>query len=259
MEESKIDGRRNDSFVEAFAKGLHVIRSFPLEKPFATLAEVATIADLPRATVRRMLLTLVELGYVTQQDDRFSLAPRLLDLGFSYLSSIPLYRTAQDVLERLASDLNELCSLSVLDGPETIYLVRVQGRDFLSRGMGVDTRLPVYATSMGRVLMADMDKTQRERLLRGTKLLKRTPKTIVDWPTLHARADAAKKDGFSLVIGELEEGIIGLSVPVKDRLGKVVATASISFNPVRFKKQEALAAYLPKLREAAEMIAYSVT
>jgi IclR family pca regulon transcriptional regulator len=134
--------RRNDQFVEAFAKGLQVIRAFPIQRPTATLAEIAQNADLPRATVRRMLLTLVELGYATLDVDRFSLTPRLLDLGFVYLHSIPMYRSAQDVLEALARELNELCSLTILDGTETVYLVHVQGRDFLSRGMGVGARCP---------------------------------------------------------------------------------------------------------------------
>ena len=132
--------RRNDQFVEAFAKGLEVIRAFP-RTPTATLAAIAQNADLPRATVRRMLLTLVELGYATLDVDRFALTPKLLDLGFVYLNSIPIYRSAQDVLENLARELNELCSLSILDETEAMYLVRVQGRDFLSRGMGVPATL----------------------------------------------------------------------------------------------------------------------
>jgi len=134
----------------------------------------------------------------------------------------------------------------------------VQGRDFLSRGMGVGTRLPVYATSIGRVLMADMERTEREQLLRGSTLVKLTPRTVIDVDALHILADAAKKDRFSLVVGELDEGVIGLSVPVKDRLGKIVAVASISFNPARFRKQEELSPYLPKLFEAAEKIEQSL-
>ncbi|MES3003842.1 MAG: IclR family transcriptional regulator C-terminal domain-containing protein [Pseudomonadota bacterium] len=250
--------RRNDQFVEAFAKGLEVIRAFPLQRPTATLAEIAQNADLPRATVRRMLLTLVELGYATLDVDRFSLTPKLLDLGFVYLNSIPIYRCAQDVLETLARELNELCSLSILDGTEAVYLVRVQGRDFLSRGMGVGTRLPAYATSVGRVLLSALEPKQRQQLLKGSSVKKLTPNTLTDLPALTRAIEAAGRDGYSLVVEELVLGVIGLSVPVRDRRGKVVAAAGISFNPARFKKREAIDFYLPHLRRAADEIALNL-
>lgn len=245
--------RRSDQFVEAFAKGLEVIRAFPPQAS-ATLAEVAQRAGIPRATARRMLLTLVELGYATQEIDRYALTPRLLDLGFVYLNSIPLYRSAQDVLEALAAELNELCSLSILDGTETVYLVHVQGRDFLGRGMGVGTRLPAYATSIGRVLLAGLEPNHRERLLKGVKLEKLMPNTVTDRTVLARAIDAAGKDGYSLVMEELSPGVIGMSVPVRDRRGKVVAAAGVSFNPARFKKRAALEQILPRLKEAAEKI-----
>ena len=246
--------RRNDQFVEAFAKGLQVIRAFPIQRPTATLAEIAQNADLPRATVRRMLLTLVELGYATLDVDRFSLTPRLLDLGFVYLHSIPMYRSAQDVLEALARELNELCSLTILDGTETVYLVHVQGRDFLSRGMGVGARLPAYATSFGRVLLSALEPKQRERILKGSTVKKLTPNTLTDLPALTRAIETAGRDGYSLVVEELVAGVIGLSVPVRDRRGKVVAAAGISFNPARFRKREAIDFYLPQLQQAADRI-----
>jgi len=246
--------RRSDQFVEAFAKGLQVIRSFPVQRAAATLAEIAQTAGLPRATARRMLLTLVELGYATQDGDRFSLTPKLLDLGFSYLNSIPFYRSAQDVLEALASELNELCSLSILDGVHTVYVIRVQGREFLRHGMGVGTRLPAYATSFGRVLLAALEPDQREELLRKSKLEKLTPNTLTERSGLMREIERAARDHYSLVVEELDLGIIGLSVPVRARRGKVVAAAGISFNPARFSKRAALEHYLPRLREAAERI-----
>lgn len=246
--------RRADQFVEAFAKGLQVIRGFPVERGSATLAEIAHNAELPRATTRRMLLTLVELGYATQDADRFALTPKLLDLGFAYLNSIPLYRSAQDTLEALASELNELCSLSVLDGTETVYVIRVQGRDFLRHGMGVGTRLPAYATSFGRVLLAALEPAQRDALLRRSKLVKLTPQTVTERAELLRQVEIAARTDYSLVVEELDVGIIGLSVPVRDRRGKVVAAAGISFNPARFSKRAALEQYLPRLRKAASQI-----
>ncbi|MBA2962296.1 MULTISPECIES: IclR family transcriptional regulator domain-containing protein [Ramlibacter] len=250
--------RRNDQFVEAFAKGLQVIRAFPSQRQTATLAEIAQNAEMPRATVRRMLLTLVELGYATQDVDRFALTPKLLDLGFVYLHSIPLYRSAQDVLEALARELNELCSLTILDGTETVYLVHVQGRDFLGRGMGVGARLPAYATSFGRVLLGALDQQEREQRLDSSPISKLTPNTLTDRAALAKAIEAAGRDGYSLVVEELVAGVIGMSVPVRDRRGKVVAAAGISFNPVRFKKRDAIEHYLPHLRRAADQITLSL-
>lgn len=257
-DETEQAGRRNDQFVEAFAKGLQVIRSFPTQRPFATLAELAAAANMPRATTRRMLLTLVELGYAAQEGDRFSLAPKLMELGFTYLSSVPLYRSAQDVLEALAGKINELCSLSILDGAETVYLVRVHGRELLSRPMGVGTRLPAYATSIGRVLLAALDAAERKRLFELRKPTRLTPKTVTDIEALGKSLDATRQNGYSLVMEELEVGINGLAVPVKDKRGNVVAAAGISFNPARFKKREALDLYLPQLLQAAEQISLSL-
>ena len=252
--DSDIAPRRNDQFVEAFAKGLLVIKSFPLRRDSATLAEVAQAAGIPRATARRMLLTLVELGYVAQDADHFSLTPRLLELGFVYLNSVPFYRTAQDTLEALSEEINELCSLSVLDGNETVYLVHVQGRDFLRRGMGVGTRLPAYATSMGRVLLAGRLPAESEGILKASALERLTPNTTADLAELTRLIDRARRDGYSLVVEELVAGVIGMSVPVKDSRGNVVAAAGISFNPSRFKKRDALDTCLPLLRKAADSI-----
>lgn len=246
--------RRNDQFVEAFAKGLAVIQGFPSQRGSATLAEVAHNVGLPRATVRRMLLTLVELGYMSQQADRFTLSPKLLGLGFTYLNSIPFYRSAQDVLEKLSNDINELCSLSVLDGTETVYVVHVQGRDLLSRGMGVGTRLPAYATTFGRVLLAALPQAEREARIAQSKLVRLTPQTVTDPGLIHAAIDKVQRDGFSLVVEELSAGVIGLSVPVRDRRRNIVAAASVSMNPARFNRKTTLEHYLPKLREASERI-----
>ena len=198
-----------------------------------------------------MLLTLVELGYVAQDADHFSLTPRLLELGFVYLNSVPFYRTAQDTLEALSEEINELCSLSVLDGNETVYLVHVQGRDFLRRGMGVGTRLPAYATSMGRVLLAGRPPAESEGILKASALERLTPTTTADLAELTRLIDRARRDGYSLVVEELVAGVIGMSVPVKDSRGNVVAAAGISFNPSRFKKRDALDTCLPLLRKAA--------
>lgn len=246
--------RRNDQFVEAFAKGLQVIHGFPAGRQSATLAEVAQSTGLPRATVRRMLLTLVELGYASQTDDRFRLAPKLLGLGFTYLNSIPFYRVAQDELERLSNEINELCSLSVLDNTETVYVVHVQGRDLLSRGMGVGTRLPAYATSVGRVLLAALPRKEQDECLRRSKLEKLTPKTLVDIAAIRDAIKRAGEDNYSLTVEELSAGIIGLSVPVRDRRGNVVAAAGLSLNPGRFDRKMALNEYLPRLREAVARI-----
>lgn len=252
-------GRRNDSFVEAFAKGLQVIRAFPPGKGAVTLAELAQSAKLPRATTRRLVLTLVELGFASAQDDRFALTPRVMELGFTYLSSIPIYRRAQDVLDRLAAELNELCYLSVLDGAEAVLVVRVPGRDALSRNWGVGGRLPAYCTAMGRVLLAGVPRSERQAVLRTISLQRLTRKTVVDVEALDRLIEQAAADGFSMVEEEVDLGVIALAVPVKDRRGNVVASAGISFQPSRFTQKAALSECLPPLRIAARNISETLS
>src|SRR5687768_15211300 len=138
-----------DSYVQSFARGLEVIRSFSAQSPRQTLSEVAARSGLSRAGARRILLTLQTLGYVSSDGRYFSLTPRILDLGFAYLSSMPIWNLAEPVMEELVAEVKESSSAAVLDGTDIVYVMRVPTHKIMKNSLGVGSRLPAYCTSIG--------------------------------------------------------------------------------------------------------------
>jgi IclR family transcriptional regulator, pca regulon regulatory protein len=161
--------RPGDTYVQSFARGLEVIRSFSAAAPRQTLTEVAGRAGLTRAGARRILLTLQTLGYVESDGKLFSLTPRILDLGFAYVSSMPIWNLAEPVMEALVEQVKESCSAAALEGTDIVYVLRVPTRKIMSIGLGVGSRLPAYCTSMGRMLLADLPDDEVLRRLRASK------------------------------------------------------------------------------------------
>jgi len=250
--------RPGDEFVEAFARGLMVIRAFGSAQDSLSMAEVADRTGLTRAGVRRLLYTLVKLGYARISNGRFSLSPRILDLGFSYLSSLTARGVAQPVIEGLAREVNELCTMSVLDGREIVYVIRVEIRTPLTRSLGIGSRLPAFATSMGRVLLAGENDEAVNTFVLSQDLRRITRYTNTDPQQLAKEIRKVRREGWSLVKQELELGVCGLSAPVRDARGRVVAAASISFNMARFDERQAMHSFLPKLLTVAEEISLGI-
>jgi IclR family pca regulon transcriptional regulator len=246
--------RPGDSFVQSFARGLQVIRSFSASAPQQTLSEVAQRAGLTRAGARRILLTLASLGYVQCEGRQFSLTPRILDLGFAYLSSLPLWNLAEPVMERLVEDVKESCSAAVLDGADVVYVLRVPTHKIMSINLGIGSRLPAYCTSMGRTLLAELDDAALAQLLQAHPLRRRTERTITDIGELKAELAAVRQQGWCLVNQELEEGLVSLSAPIRDRAGRAIAAMNISGQVNRTSPDYMLEHFLPKLRAAAAEI-----
>jgi IclR family pca regulon transcriptional regulator len=246
--------RPGDTYVQSFARGLQVIRSFSAQTPQQTLSEVAQRTGLTRAGARRILLTLAGLGYVQCQGRQFSLAPRILDLGFAYLSSLPLWNLAEPVMERLVEEIKESCSAAVLDGPEIVYVLRVPTHKIMSINLGIGSRLPAHCTSMGRTLLAELDADSLERLLREHPPTRRTERTITDVDQLKAELAAVRQQGWCLVDQELEEGLVSLSAPIRDRTGRALAAMNVSGQVNRTSPAYMREHFLPKLRSAAEEI-----
>src|SRR5258706_2537620 len=191
--------RPGDTYVQSFARGLGVIRSFSASAPQQTLSEVAQRTGRTRAGARRILLTLESLGYVRSQGRQFSLAPRILDLGFAYLSSLPLWNLAEPVMERLVEEVKESCSAAVLDGPDIVYVLRIPTHKIMSINLGIGSRLPAHCTSMGRTLLADLEPAEVDELLREYPPSRRTARTITDLGALKAELAAVREQGWCLV------------------------------------------------------------
>ena len=243
-----------DSYVQSFARGLQVIRSFSAEAPEQTLTEVAARSGLSRAGARRILLTLQTLGYVSSDGRLFALTPRILDLGFAYLSSMPMWNLAEPVMQALTARVGESCSVAVLDGQDIVYVLRVPTHKIMSISLGVGSRLPAYCTSMGRMLLAGMDEADALRLLQISERPALTRHTLTDPQDLLARVRQARKQGWCLVKQELEEGLISLAAPLTDRTGRTVAALNISGQANRTPAKLMQESLLPQLLEAAATI-----
>ncbi|MFC5677042.1 IclR family transcriptional regulator domain-containing protein [Aeromicrobium endophyticum] len=239
-----------DQFVQSLARGLEVIVSFDDEHPEMTLAQVATRTGYSRATARRFLHTLVELGYMRTDGKTFSLTPQVLRLGTAYLSGLGLPQIAQPHLERLSARLGESTSAAVLDGTDIVYIARVATRRIMSVGIAVGTRFPAYATSMGRVLLAALDGDDLEAYLSAADLRPLTPRTIHDPAALRREIDHVRAQGWALVDQELERGLTSLAAPVVDGTGRTVAALNVSTATVDGTPQIA-AATTPLLESAA--------
>ncbi len=242
------------AFVESLARGLAVLTSFDAAHPARTLSALAQATGLPRATVRRALITLEHEGYVARTGEVFRPRPRVLELGFAQLSGLPLSRIAQPHLARLAERVHESASLSVLAGDDIQYVARVPTVRIMSVDITVGTRFPAYATSMGRVLLAGLPEEERAARLRRLAPRPLTRHTVTDPAELAAVLRRVAHDDYALVDQELEEGLRSLAVPVRDRASRTVAAVNVSMHAGRRSGARARAELLPPLREAAAAI-----
>lgn len=247
-------------FVQSLARGLDVIRAFDAEHHSMTLTDVAKRTGLSRATARRFLLTLAELGYVRTDGKHFELTAQVLQLGYAFLSGHTLAELIEPVLEELSSLLNESASASVLDGADVVYIARVHTRRIMRVGITVGSRFPAYATSMGRVLLADLGGAELDAALAERPLEPLTPNTITDPAALRRELAAVRERGWCLVDQELEVGLRSIAVPVRSPDGTVAAALNVSMStlpgttPGGGNGLDDAMDVLPRLQEAATRI-----
>jgi IclR family transcriptional regulator, pca regulon regulatory protein len=246
---SPADSRR---FVTAFARGLSVIEAFGPDNPSMTVADVAARTGQDRAVVRRLLLTLVELGFANVHQKRFELSTRVLRLAYSFLSSAGLGVSLQPILDELARSIKETVSVSVLDQSETVFIARsdVPGRR-LSYVVTTGMRLPAFISASGRVLLAHQPGDDVRRLISRTKITRLTRRTVVNKVEILGLIEAARRDGHSINREEIEDGLVSVAVPVLNRAGIVVAALNASTGSERASDQHLLGKVLPRLKGTA--------
>ncbi|QOV37752.1 helix-turn-helix domain-containing protein [Streptomyces ferrugineus] len=242
-------------FVESLARGLTVLTAFGEGRSQLTLTDVSRATGLARATARRALITYEHLGLVTQSGSRaFALTPRVLSLGYPPLSRTPLAQIAAPHLADLADRVHESASLAVLtsSGEEIQYLARAATTRVMSVNITVGTRLPAYATSLGRVLLADLRGEGGQSTPPGAEPLRPlTPRTITDPAALASALSDIRARGYALVDEELEAGLRSVAVPVRDRTGRVVAAMNVAMHAARRSVEECEREVLPELMETA--------
>ena len=250
MEE--IQGRADT--LQSLERGLAVLQVFSKENPRLTLSDVARLTGVTRATARRILLTLQHLGYVRADGRLFSLTPRVLSLGFGYLSSLNLWDIAQPFMEELVEQTHESCSAATLDLPDIVYVARVPTRRIMTISLGIGSRLPAHATSMGRVLLADLPDEELDAYLATGPFTAHTERTTVDPGELRTAVHRVREQGWSLVDQELEMGLRSISAPIRGADGRTVAAVNIAAAAPRVGLDDLRERFLPPMLATAEQI-----
>ncbi|WP_312570485.1 IclR family transcriptional regulator [Stutzerimonas balearica] len=240
-------------FMTSLARGLAVIHAFQERKRQLTIAQISHRTEIPRAAVRRCLLTLMKLGYVATDGRTWSLLPKVLTLGHAYLSSTPLAVTAQPILDRLSDQLHEACSMATLEGDEVLYLARsATPQRLISVDLSVGSRLPAYCTSMGRVLLAGLSDAALEDYLARADLQIKTSRTLHTPEALRENIAEIRRQGWVIVDQELETGLRSLAVPLHDSAGQVLAALNVGTHVSRVSRKELETRFLPVLLQASE-------
>jgi IclR family transcriptional regulator, pca regulon regulatory protein len=242
------------NYVQSLARGLEVLCAFSRERPRSILSEIAAQIGLSRAVARRSLLTLQHLGYVAVQGRHFFLTPLVLELGYSYLSSLDLTELAQDAMKQLSQRVGESCSMAVLDGSEIVYVVRVPVRRLMSVALGVGARLPAFAASMGRVLLAGKSDQELTDWLRDNTFRPITAHTLYKTRALKAEIRRVRRQGYAFLSQELELGLCSIAVPIRSTTGQVVCGLNVSMRYSDNVKTVALKKMLPALKSARQSI-----
>ncbi len=245
---------RETDFVSSLAKGLAVIEAFDAANSRLSITDISRMTGLERATARRCLLTLAELGYAEYDGKFFTLSPRILRLGHSYLSSTPLPRLMQPFLDQLSERTGESASASVLDGNEIVYIARASHKRVMSINLNPGSRLPTYCSSMGRALLASMAEDEARRILETSNLKANTPRTKTSLADLMHELQRVREQGYAAIDQELEIGLCSIAVPVRNMRGVTVAAINVGAQAARVSIDEMIERYLPVMQSTRDTI-----
>jgi IclR family pca regulon transcriptional regulator len=245
---------RETDFVSGFARGLRVIEAFEETRQRLSIAEAAKLTGLDRATVRRSLLTLAELGYADYDGKFFALTPKILRLGHAYLSATPLPALIQPHLDQLSEKAGQSASASVLEGTEIVYIARASQRRVMSINLTPGSRLPAYCASMGRVLLASLSESEARAILEKTELKQNTPTTRTDPEELIAEFRRVRAQGYAIIDQELEIGLCSIAVPIENDRGQTVAAINIGAPAAHVPASAMAERYLPLLQETRKAL-----
>lgn len=244
----------SETYVRAFARGLSVIEAMGSGPRRKTVAEIAVQTGLPRSVAKRLLLTLCEQSYAETDGKYFSLTPKIIPLGLTYVHTQPYWPYAQPALEDLRSEVDESCSMGVLHGPDIVYVLRVPSKRILAMNLNIGSRLPAHVVSIGHVLLAALDDGQWKRYLDSGPLRPLTPRSITRPRLLREALETVRRNGYAWVDGALDAAISGIAVPVRDPAGQVIAAINVSLIAGTCDEAQAVRRFLVPLRRAAEQI-----
>lgn len=254
----EVDGdqpKKDDAgdLVQGLARGLSLIEAFTEHGPRLTASSAARATNTTRAAARRSLMTLTQLGYAGRDGDDYYLRPRVLSLAAAYLASVDVLPIIQPELDKLAAVFRESCSASVLDEGEIVYIARADAGRIMQVRLSVGSRLPAYAASMGRVLLAELSEAELARYFQIWHPEHLTSRTVVGEAELRAILLETRKKGWAMVDGEFEEGVRSIAVPVRGASGQVICAMNVSASPSRVSIPELRGRFLTSLLEAADV------
>lgn len=250
--------REDPDFLDSVEKAFRLLRVFSADVPELTVSRAAELTGLTRPTARRLLMTFLRLRLVECDRGVYRLTPRVLTIGHSYLSSLPLWDHAQGRLRALAEEINEACSAATLDDKDIVYVARVPAKRSMSLTLTIGSRLPAYPTSMGRVLLASLSDDAFEQYLATTTFEELTPHTVTDKARFREIVAEVRQHGYAIVDGERELGVRSAAAPVLSRAGTPIAAMNVSVNAARVSLAELTHSLVPKLQEAADDISKNI-
>ena len=245
---------RATNFVESLDRGLRLLQAFGDSTAPMSLSEIARAAGLPRATARRILLTLQHGGYVGSDGKLFALTAHVLTLAGSYLRSNQIVSVLQPVLDDIAISAQEISSLAVLDGDDVLFIARGSPTRIFSGGLEIGYRLPAFCSSVGRAILGRLGDADLIKTLAAVRREARTPQTVTDANRLFAAIVADRARGYSLVDREAEPHFLSISVPVRRYDGVIVGAINIGAHVDRVSTEEMVRRFLPLLREGAASV-----
>jgi IclR family pca regulon transcriptional regulator len=251
----QIDALTDPSFMTSLARGLAVVQAFSDSRKAQTIAQISQKTGIPRAAVRRCLYTLQQLGYVDAELNNFSLRPKVLTLGYSYLSSTPLTVSSQPYLNAISQQLGESCSLAVLEDGEVLYVARSAASRVMSVALNTGSRLPAYCTSLGRVMLAHLAPAELDAYFAKARLKAMTDRTVTNQKRLREILLQVRQDGYAINDEELELGLRSIAVPVRGASGQVLAALNVGAQAGRVSAERMREEFLPVLQRGAQELA----
>ncbi|MCH8530951.1 MAG: helix-turn-helix domain-containing protein [Saccharospirillum sp.] len=252
MSEPQID--KTSDRAQSLFKGLQVLQVFSEGHANLTLSEVADLVGMNRATTRRFLLTLVDLGYLSIEGKRYSLTPKVMTLGYNYLSNLPWWQMANPVAEEVSRKVSESCSIGVLSRDQLIFVARAQGPRALTINLSPGRVVPVHTAGIGRVLLSNLESSEQRDFFERNPPVALTPYTVTDVEAILDALQQVRQQGFAIVDQELEVGLLAIAVPIINNKGKAIAAMGISTQAQRRSREELINEFLPILKDGAQRI-----
>jgi len=242
---------RAPEYLEVLARGMRVIECFRDGRDGLSVSDVAKRVGIPRASARRALLTLADLGYIEDQGRAFALTPKVLRLASAFLTSNVIATVMQPIVEGVARQIGEACSAAVLDGDDIVFVARANPQRIVSVGLEIGYRLPAFSTAVGRVLLGALSDEEIDGRLKRAKPARYTERTITNVAEIRKAIRTARNEGYSAVDQEVELGFRSIAVPVFRADQRAACALHIGTHRVAAPLQDAIDEFVPLLRQAA--------